>query len=251
MDEPLEVGATFPAPPNLYKRYTVPNLSLLKKLHVHGPSALEDEPDVPEWLSELDPPRVDWVVEEGGYHSFGEFWPIPSREPTLAEVGLVQLYDPQARDLRPALHSLLRTLLHSYHTLLSTLLSGPQTHLGNLEAQAQAQAQALDSPVFMYTEWMRAAGVNMMHAVNRLRGMQARVGLEGVMRARVEERRRKVREIRGKCKSIEEELQKLRDRARRLTAARDQLVLHTAEAEEEPSKEPATIAHVAEWVAQV
>ncbi|KZT56721.1 hypothetical protein CALCODRAFT_497039 [Calocera cornea HHB12733] len=248
MDEPLEVGATFPAPPRFYNRYTTRNLELLEKLKVDGSDALVGEQDLPEWdLAELDPPRADWIVEEGGYSSFGDFFPIPSREPTLEEVGLIQLYDPNARDRRPALHSLLRTLLHSYHSMLAALLSGPQLDIASIE----------DGPVFKYTEWMRAAAMNMMHAVNGLRGMQARVMLEGLMRARVEDRRRKVAEIRQKCNSLNEDLTRLRERAERLTSTRKEAASTSASEHAAILVRPtvpqdiATIDDVARWVDEV
>ncbi|KZO99307.1 hypothetical protein CALVIDRAFT_595931 [Calocera viscosa TUFC12733] len=248
MEETLEVGATFPAPPRFYTRYTARNLELFENLKADGPDTLVGAQDLPEWdLHELEPPRADWIVEEGGYQSFGDVFPIPSREPTLEEVGLVQLYDPNARDRRPALHSLLRTLLHSYHTMLTALLSGPQLDIASME----------DGPVFKYTEWMMAAALNMMHSVNGLRGMQARVMLEGLMRARVEERRRKVAEVRQKCKSLRDDLARLRERATRLSNLRQEVSSSGVPASEDvveqaaAPKTVATIEDVARWVSEV
>jgi hypothetical protein len=104
MDEPTEIQSTFPAPPAHYLRYTNSNLQLLaqlkEKLGLEAPSyhpTAEDSPypdvqairqqhtlladahDVPDWdLLELQKPRADWIVEEGGYSTFGDQWQVKS-----------------------------------------------------------------------------------------------------------------------------------------------------------------------------
>lgn len=108
MDEPTEIQSTFPAPPAHYLRYTDANLQLLSQLKTKlGPDAasyhptsedapypdvqairhqhalLADAHDVPDWdLLELQPPRADWIVEEGGYSTFGDQWQVSLVSPT-------------------------------------------------------------------------------------------------------------------------------------------------------------------------
>lgn len=112
MDEPTEIQSTFPAPPAHYLRYTDANLQLLTQLKTKlGPEAApyhpasEDSPypdvqairqqhalladahDVPDWdLLELQPPRADWIVEEGGYSTFGDQWQASSTLLTASSI---------------------------------------------------------------------------------------------------------------------------------------------------------------------
>lgn len=98
----------FPSPPSHYQNYGAQNLALLKLLksrtssqpeasasHTNEDSAdadenayaplnvtleqqrelLKDQEHVPEWsLSQLEKPRVDWILEDGHYNVFGDTW---------------------------------------------------------------------------------------------------------------------------------------------------------------------------------
>ena len=85
-DEETELRNPFPSPPSHYTRYTSHNLKLFELLRERaGTTAdlsafnqyevLSDQVDVPEWsLSQLEKPRVDWILEEGSYTVFGDTW---------------------------------------------------------------------------------------------------------------------------------------------------------------------------------
>ncbi|KAF8710823.1 RNA polymerase II transcription subunit 19, partial [Rhizoctonia solani] len=232
MDEPGEIQSTFPTPPAHYVRYTSSNLQLLSqlktKLGSDAPSyhpasddlpypdvqairqqhnLLSDARGVPDWdLLELQPPRVDWIVEEGGYSTFGEQWSIPERQPTVEEIGVRQLYpaDPNV-DRRPYLQQLLHTLLHNHFEMLGALLEAPPI---------PTQADPEPTPAWLrLTEWTEIAGVNMIMAVNDLRSLQARATLEGMMETQVRNRRDDARAINERCDAIEAMLEKLKDQS--------------------------------------
>ena len=58
----------FPAPPSVYKRFTDRNLALAR-----GEVAEEDREDVDFDLKTLiEPPNVDWIVEQGRWNCFGQ-----------------------------------------------------------------------------------------------------------------------------------------------------------------------------------
>lgn len=90
-----EVKNPFPTPPVYWTRYTPENLRLLnlfkKKLDEKGldpiredepvdqAALLPDEPLLPVFpLLELEPPRLDWVLEQPEYSTFGETHPVRS-----------------------------------------------------------------------------------------------------------------------------------------------------------------------------
>lgn len=78
----------FPAPSPFYQRYTAHNLSLPLD------AVISDVPGEPEPLSraEMEPPNVDWIVEEGTYSVFGETWPIEEKLPSLEEMGVKEMF---------------------------------------------------------------------------------------------------------------------------------------------------------------
>ncbi|KAJ1310131.1 hypothetical protein OPQ81_006876 [Rhizoctonia solani] len=232
MDEPGEIQSTFPTPPAHYIRYTNANLQLLNQLKAKlGPDApphhpasddlpypdiqairqqhnlLPDARDVPDWdLLELQPPRVDWIVEEGGYSTFGDHWAIPERQPTVEEIGMRQLYpaDPNV-DRRPYLQQLLHTLLHNHFEMLGALLDPPPI---------PTQADPEPKPAWLrLTEWTEVVGVNMIMAVNDLRSLQARATLEGMMETQVRNRRDDARAINERCNAIETMLERLKNQS--------------------------------------
>ena len=86
-DEETELRNPFPSPPSHYANYTPHNLRLLNLLrervkdrNVDITSAdqhdiLSDQSDVPPWLlTQLEKPRVDWILEDGHYNVFGDTW---------------------------------------------------------------------------------------------------------------------------------------------------------------------------------
>jgi mediator of RNA polymerase II transcription subunit 7 len=104
-EEVLEHQNPYPAPPSHFVNYTDHNLALLALLRERVPVSapppvlenasqsteqlppidpaiqaqlLEDKTDVPPWaLTDLEPPRVDWILEEGGtFGVFGEVWNV-------------------------------------------------------------------------------------------------------------------------------------------------------------------------------
>jgi len=93
MEEDQELQNPFPSPPSHYTNYTSHNLHLLSlfktRLEEVNESTedadvvrkqhelLADEKDVPDWpLTQLEKPRVDWILDEGEYSVFGETWPV-------------------------------------------------------------------------------------------------------------------------------------------------------------------------------
>jgi hypothetical protein len=85
----------FPAPSPYFHRYTSTNLALTPD------SLISDVPGEPRpfLAKELEPPNIDWIVEEGSYSVFGETWPIEEHLPTLEEMGLREMYDKSQGEL--------------------------------------------------------------------------------------------------------------------------------------------------------
>jgi mediator of RNA polymerase II transcription subunit 7 len=98
-----EVKNPFPTPPAFWTRYTPENIRLLgllkDKLAAQGldgiqeddeavdqTALLQDEALLPSFsLLELEPPRLDWVLEQPEYSTFGETHPVwPISFPWLA-----------------------------------------------------------------------------------------------------------------------------------------------------------------------
>lgn len=106
-DDETELRNPFPSPPSHYTNYTAHNLTLLSLLRERVPAeepsatdatepststwllppidvrqqytTLADQNDVPDWpLTQLEPPRVDWILEEGQYTVFGDTWFVRS-----------------------------------------------------------------------------------------------------------------------------------------------------------------------------
>ncbi|KPV71948.1 uncharacterized protein RHOBADRAFT_331, partial [Rhodotorula graminis WP1] len=133
--------------------------------------------------ADLDPPNVDWIVEDGSYAVFGETWPIDEKLPTLQDMGHTRFTWPTPRtDRKTSLQSLLRTLLISYTQLLDALLTPPPS---------LAHPQPPRSDIERLTEHMQLVAVNMHYLVNELRPVQARETLKAMMRAQIDLRRAK------------------------------------------------------------
>ncbi|KAH9947835.1 MED7 protein-domain-containing protein [Amylocystis lapponica] len=211
-EEEAELRNPFPSPPSHYTKYTARNLELLELLRERAPDGalpaadqytlLADQNDVPEWpLAQLEPPRVDWILEEGSYTVFGDTWFIKETIPSLEELGGHQLYpaDPSI-DRRPALLTITRSLLVTYSRLLSALLVPPPTPSAQFQPEWQRQV-----------EWITVMAQNVMAAANDLRPVQARANLELMMRRQLELRREETQEIHAKCDGLEVKLAEMRE----------------------------------------
>lgn len=83
-DDNTHISSTFPPPPAHHKNFTAQNLDRLaliqrdKGKHREVPEREGQGVDAPEWdlIPELTPPRVDWIIDSGGYESFGEYFPV-------------------------------------------------------------------------------------------------------------------------------------------------------------------------------
>lgn len=212
-DDDAELRNPFPSPPSHYTKYAPHNLKLLALLRERVPDpsdptvnqyeVLSDQTDVPDWpLSQLEKPRVDWILEEPDayYDVFGDRWFVKEKIPSLAELGGNQLYpaDPSV-DRRPALLSVLRSLLVTYSALTSSLLDPPP-------ALSQAEPPGWQRQV----EWINVLGQNLMAAANDLRPVQARGNLELMMKRQLELRREETKTMHSKCDSMQAKLNELR-----------------------------------------
>ncbi|KAI0767429.1 MED7 protein-domain-containing protein [Fomes fomentarius] len=211
-DEETELRNPFPSPPSHYTRYTTHNLKLLELLRervgqdadlgtVNQYDVLSDQQEVPDWpLAQLERPRVDWILEDGHYTVFGDTWFVKEKIPSLEELGGHQLYpqDPSV-DRRPALRSILRSLLVTYSKLLNAVLAPPPAASSEFEAEWK-----------QHLEWINILAQNIMAAANDLRPVQARGNLELMMRRQVELRREETKAIHAKCDALEAQLAEFR-----------------------------------------
>ncbi|KAJ3477956.1 hypothetical protein NLI96_g10104 [Meripilus lineatus] len=211
-EEEAELRNPFPSPPSHYQNYTTHNLKLLSLLQervgdgevsqVNQYHVLSDQSDIPDWsLTQLDKPRVDWILEEGSYTVFGDTWPIKEEIPSLAELGGHQLYpaDPSV-DRRPALQTVLKSLLYTYSRLLDALLLPPPT-----------LSSAMDQPEWQkHVEWITIMAQNIMAAANDLRPVQARGSLEIMMKRQLELRQEETKAIHKKCDDLEARIEAIR-----------------------------------------
>ncbi|TFK36901.1 MED7 protein-domain-containing protein [Crucibulum laeve] len=210
-EDETELRNPFPSPPSHYTKYTSHNLHLLQLLRERAPDALNanqseilaDQSNVPDWpLVQLEKPRVDWIVEEpeAYYDVFGDRWFIKEKIPSLAELGGNQLYpsDP-SEDRRPALLSILRSLLLTYSKLTSSLLAPPPVVTSSAPPDWQR-----------HVEWITVLSQNLMAAANDLRPIQARGNLELMMNRQLQLRREETNLLHSKCDALESRLKELR-----------------------------------------
>ncbi|KIY63030.1 hypothetical protein CYLTODRAFT_426451 [Cylindrobasidium torrendii FP15055 ss-10] len=223
-DEDAELRNPFPSPPSHYTRYTAHNLNLLQLLNERAPDdpnpiqqeVLSDQIEIPEWpLKSLEKPRVDWILEEPDAHFtvFGDIWHVKEKVASLAELGGTQLYpsDPSV-DRRPALLSILKSLLVSYTQLTSSLLAPPPTNsVGELPPQW-----------YTHSEWLTVLSQNLMSAANDLRPVQARGNLESMMKRQIELRREETDVLHKKCDTLEGKLAELRQAAQTAFTTEDE-----------------------------
>jgi len=76
-EEVENAASIYPAPPNVYKRFTNRNLALAKIAKEKGSIEKEDlvqGETVPSFdlTTLVDPPNIDWIVEEGKWSAFGQ-----------------------------------------------------------------------------------------------------------------------------------------------------------------------------------
>lgn len=89
--ETLEVGSTFPAPPNYFKYFTNSNLQVLNDIPHDLPNDFLSyqsfiKNNVVEYDHQslenvdlrkvLNKPRLDWIEDDGYYTVFGDYWPV-------------------------------------------------------------------------------------------------------------------------------------------------------------------------------
>ena len=144
---------------------------------------------------------------------------------------------PSFTDRRPALRSILRSLLVTYSKLLSALLAPPPTSSSEGDAEWKQQL-----------EWINILAQNIMAAANDLRPVQARGNLELMMRRQLELRREDTKAIHScvlffapcfharlkrsyhmcsKCDSLEAQLAELRQAAQGVGSASSAGASHT------------------------
>ncbi|KXN86771.1 Mediator of RNA polymerase II transcription subunit 7 [Leucoagaricus sp. SymC.cos] len=225
-DDETELQNPFPSPPSHYTKYTNHNLKLLSLLHDRtgddAPNAnqreiLSDQADVPDWqLTQLEKPRVDWILDEpeAYYDVFGDRWFVKDKVLSLGDAGGNQLYpsDPTI-DRRPALRSILRSLLVTYSSLMSSLLLPPPL--------------SPDEPPewHRHVDWISNLSTNLMAAANDLRPVQARGNLESMMRRQLELRREETKVLHEKCNVLEEKLRDIRSSVTNLPASQTSLTM--------------------------
>ncbi|KIJ65015.1 hypothetical protein HYDPIDRAFT_110914 [Hydnomerulius pinastri MD-312] len=215
-EEEAELRNPFPSPPSHYTNYTTHNLKLLDLLKervedqetdistVNQHEILSDQTEVPAWsLAQLEKPRVDWILEEGHYNVFGDTWFVKETIPSLAELGGHQLYpaDPSV-DRRPALLSVLRSLLVTYSNLTGAALAPPPPPNSTVPPEWRR-----------HVEWITVLAQNLMAAANDLRPVQARGNLESMMQRQLDLRREETKAIHAKCDELETQLLELRTAA--------------------------------------
>ncbi|KAH0838154.1 mediator complex, subunit Med7 [Lanmaoa asiatica] len=230
-EEETELRNPFPSPPSHHSNYTAQNLRLFQLLRervkdqdvdistVNQHNILSDQTDIPSWpLTQLEKPRVDWILEEGHYNVFGDTWFVKETIPSLAELGGHQLYpaDPStgeseaqhhipraliiiSLDRRPALLSILRSLLVTYSNLTGAILAPPPPPHSTAPPEWQR-----------HVEWITVLAQNLMAAANDLRPVQARGNLESMMQRQLELRREETVSIHTKCDELEARLLELR-----------------------------------------
>ncbi|KAL1670840.1 MED7 protein-domain-containing protein [Schizophyllum commune] len=239
--EDAELQNPFPAPPAHYVRYTAHNLKLLALMRERAQAddaadvakpaegalvppledptqavaaqskLLSDQQDLPDFpLCQLEKPRVDWIEEDNTFTVFGETWPIKNTKiMSLAEAGIAQLFpDDPSEDRRPAMLSILRSLLVQYSRLTKAVTIPPPR---DLPPGAPSESQEMIS-------WMKVLTQNLMATANELRPVQARWNLELMMKRQVELRREETAAIHTKCDEIEARLAALREATQNLQA---------------------------------
>ncbi|KAK0466424.1 uncharacterized protein EV420DRAFT_1511578 [Desarmillaria tabescens] len=219
-DDEAELRNPFPSPPSHYTRYTTHNLKLLALLNERAPDeenpnqqeVLSDQVDVPDWpLKQLEKPRVDWILDEPDayYDVFGDRWSVRTVYSSLSAPLLTA-------DRRPALLSVLRSLLVTYSYLTSALLAPPLTNSSRENVEPEWKR---------HVDWISILSQNILAAANDLRPVQARGNLELIMKRQLELRREETAALHAKCDSLEIKLAELRTSAQNSSQMNENLSL--------------------------
>lgn len=252
-DAPEALGntAVFPPPPAIYKQFTERNLAWLDVLMQHkgdadwaalDPDARIDaqrmvleravqdtDPELALQIPGIDlertlqPPRVDWIEEDGGYQLFGQRWPIPDVAPSLEQLGIPRYFPEGPFDRAHVLGKLLRTLLQTYFDLVCDLLQPIRPYDIPVPApQAPPHAQeGAGENVAANVTWipsshlkermrhMETVLINFQFLLNEMQPTQARTELLSILRQQLTERRQATGHIREKCRAIREEIARL------------------------------------------
>ncbi|WVQ82483.1 hypothetical protein IAT38_004612 [Cryptococcus sp. DSM 104549] len=163
------------------------------EMEVDGGGA-DGEEGEKELREKLDPPRADWVNEDGRWMCFGTMYTTEPSIPTAQSIGLAPFVDPAAppqESLPPLLHSFL-------HTLLLLIDALTQTARTPDELMAAGRASEGDQ----YIQHLTNLTANMMVASNQLRSAQSEATLVLLMEKELEERRRQTEALRAKCREI-------------------------------------------------
>ncbi|KDN45065.1 hypothetical protein K437DRAFT_263020 [Tilletiaria anomala UBC 951] len=170
-----------------------------------GDGVDDDEDPLPDFdlQLELQPPRLDWIEEEGDYFCFSERWPIHERLlPLSAHPGMIQLYPEGSIDRKATLHTLLRTLLATYFKLITILQSPPRDYLASVPDPHAPPSQIWKSEMLDLSAFIRTTTINMQHLLNEMRPAQAVEGLRELMKEQLERRRQETSAIRSKCTEV-------------------------------------------------
>lgn len=188
MSEDL-ITSLYPPPPAYYKVFTEANAEAL--------ALCEASAGAPEGQLQFMVPPLP--PEGPSYQSFGALWHFEERIPTLAEMGMEQLYPDSHADLLPAerltakvaeLKKLLKLLLLSFLELIKVLATLPE-HFGT----------KIDN--------MRAILINMHHLLNEYRPHQSRESLIFLLQTQIDKRKQEVVEIEEACKQVGDRLRKV------------------------------------------
>ncbi|KAI6031580.1 hypothetical protein BKA83DRAFT_4202497 [Pisolithus microcarpus] len=213
-------------------KYTSHNLKLLETLKervkdtadiasVDQHDVLSDLTDIPPWpLVQLEKPRVDWILDEGRYSVFGETWFVKETIPSLAELGGHQLYPPDPSvDRRPALLSIIRSLLVTYSNLIGAIVAPPPPPFSQVPPEWHR-----------HVEWITARG-----------------NLEHMMQRQLDIRQEETRAIHATCDELESRLQTLRTAALEMVPKQNTGTLQ----ETSVSGEATTTEEVLRWAEEV
>ncbi|CAK9784610.1 hypothetical protein CC85DRAFT_282959 [Cutaneotrichosporon oleaginosum] len=201
----------FPPPPGYYKAFTPEALARLAELRSEGDSA---EPLAPGELDELavalDPPRADWVLEEGQWMLFGQKYTAEPHIPTARDIGLPALVSDPVSAGGDSERAALPLLLHSF---LHTLLAFVDVLTGTARVPDELEAYGRQSQGDQYIQHMSNLAATMMVSANQLRGVQAEATLVMLMEKQLEERRAQTERLRTKSREIAAMVRRLKENA--------------------------------------
>lgn len=157
--------------------------------------------------------------------------------PSLAELGGHQLYPPDPSvDRRPALLSIIRSLLVTYSNLIGAIVAPPPPPFSQVPPEWHR-----------HVEWITVLAQNLMAAANDLRPVQARGNLEHMMQRQLDIRQEETRAIHATCDELESRLQTLRTAALEMVPKQNTGTLQ----ETSVSGEATTTEEVLRWAEEV